>query len=68
MTRTHIHQYQPNIGLRVHWRGETTRGTITAVVVGRGGWPEYRVEWEAGAPEWWSQEVSCATRSLVIDR
>ena len=56
------------IGRRVRCGDEKYIGTITGVVSNRDGCPHYVVEWEAGAPKWWSDEIAPSANLQLIDK
>jgi hypothetical protein len=55
------------VGARVRWRGESARGTVTAVRNHRG-FPWLAIAWDPDAPEWWAVDISATVlgRSLEL--
>lgn len=64
---TQLRTAASNVGRKVRWSGEPHLGTITKVVRGPGGWPRYIIDWQPGAPEWWSSSISTTSHQLIIE-
>lgn len=55
-----LDRLRANIGRRCRFQGEEVAGTIVGVQRGPGGWGFYVIEWDEGAPDWWTRSVSGA--------
>lgn len=66
--RYRIPEFRANVGRRIRWDGdEPVAGTIVDLDYAGNGMPRYVVEWDEGAPAWWSTIISCANSRYVIE-
>jgi hypothetical protein len=65
--RHRIGDARANIGRTIRWHDDDCRGVITDVVIERGGWPVYVVDWAPGYPDWWAHRVATEHPAMVIE-